>query len=130
MAFIEGEFQKSKQTSNISVGKVYITAGFNNTIVTVADAFGKTVCVGSAGSSGFRGTRKATPFAATVATEAIAKKAYQKGLREVSVFVKGPGNGRISAIKALKNAGLIVISIADVTPIPHNGCRQKNRRRV
>src|SRR3989344_63584 len=131
MPYIETEHSKIKQSlGNLSSGKVYISAGFNNTIVTITDSSGKVICTGSSGASGFKGTRKSTPFAATVATEAVARKAAQKGMREVSVFVKGPGNGRISAIKALKNAGLNVVSIADITPIPHNGCKPKNRRRV
>ncbi|MBI4091197.1 30S ribosomal protein S11 [candidate division WWE3 bacterium] len=117
-------------TKNVSSGRVYITAGFNNTIVTITDSTGKPISVGSSGAVGFKGSRKSTPYAATVATEAVARRAYQKGMREISVFVKGPGNGRISAIKALKNAGLNVVSIADITPVPHNGCRPKNRRRV
>ncbi|MEK7595124.1 MAG: 30S ribosomal protein S11 [Patescibacteria group bacterium] len=130
MSFIEGDFQKKESKSNISVGRVYVSAGFNNTIITITDYSGRPVCVGSSGASGFKGTRKSTPYAATIATEGLARKAYQKGLREVSVFVKGPGNGRISAIKALKNAGLNVTSITDLTSVPHNGCRAKNRRRV
>ena len=131
MPFIEGDFQKNKQVvSNVSTGRVYISAGFNNTIVTVTNVDGKVISIGSSGASGFKGSRKSTPYAATVATEASARKAFQRGMREVSVFVKGVGNGRISAIKALKSAGLNVVSISDVTPIPHNGCRPKNRRRV
>lgn len=126
----QGEVQKVKTTSNISNGRVYISAGFNNTIVTITDVSGKVICVSSSGANGFKGSRKSTPYAATVSTEAAARKAVQKGMREVSVFVKGPGNGRISAIKALKSAGLSVVSISDMTPIPHNGCRPANRRRV
>ena len=131
MAFIESNVTKiKKETSNISTGRVIICAGFNNTIVTFCDLEGRAVCVSSSGAQGFKGTRKATPYAATIATEAAAKKAYAKGMREVSVIVKGPGNGRISPLKALKSAGLNVVSISDMTPIPHNGCRAKNRRRV
>ncbi len=126
----EGEIQKVKTSSNIATGRVYISAGFNNTIVTITDVTGKVVCVSSSGANGFKGSRKSTPYAATVSTENAAKKAHQKGMREVSVFVKGPGNGRVSAIKALKSAGLNVVSISDMTPIPHNGCRPENRRRV
>lgn len=131
MSFVDVKTTKTKSTgTNLSIGKVYITAGFNNTIVTITDLEGRPVCTGSSGAAGFKGARKSTPFAAIVATEAAARKAYTKGVREVSVFVKGPGAGRISAIKALKSAGLTVVSIADVTPVPHNGCRPKNRRRV
>ena len=130
--YIEGAVatKVKKEGSNISTGKVVICAGFNNTIVTFLTLEGKTICVSSSGAQGFKGARKSTPYAATIATEAAAKKAYGKGMREVSVIVKGPGNGRISAIKALKGAGINVVSISDMTPIPHNGCRAKNRRRV
>ena len=111
-------------------GKVYIKAGFNNTIVTITDADGNALFSGSSGRAGFKGSRKSTPFAATKATEEVAKKATELGLKEVSVFVKGPGLGRIPAIKALKTGGLNVVSISDTTPIPHNGCRPKKKRRV
>ncbi|MBD3366106.1 30S ribosomal protein S11 [candidate division WWE3 bacterium] len=111
-------------------GRAYISAGFNNTLVTITDAEGNTLFSGSAGASGFRGSRKSTPFAAATAAENTAKQALNAGLREVAVIVKGPGYGRISAIKALKSAGLKILSISDVTPIPHNGCRPKKERRV
>ena len=131
MAFIETIKTKYKApATNLSVGRVYITAGFNNTLITITDVLGRPICTGSGGASGFKGSRKSTPFAAIVATENAARKAHTKGVREVSVFVKGPGGGRISAIRALKNAGLNVVSIADITPVPHNGCRPKNRRRI
>src|SRR3989344_9434003 len=125
MTFISETYQpKAKQPVSAGTtggsGRVYISSGFNNTIITITNAEGKVVSAGSGGSSGFKGSRKATPFAATVATEAVARKAHDKGIKEVAVFVKGAGNGRISAIKALKNAGLNVFSISDVTPIPHN----------
>lgn len=113
-----------------SSGRVYISAGFNNTLITITDAEGNTLFSGSAGGAGFKGSRKSTPYAATKSTEAIAQRAGEAGLREVSVYIKGPGHGRIPAIKALKSAGLKVISIADVTPIPHNGCRARKKRRV
>lgn len=119
-----------KETKNIISGRVYITAGFNNTLITITDAQGNTLASGSAGKAGFKGSRKSTPYAATKATEAIASHAAQNGLKEVAVFVKGPGLGRISSIKALKTAGLNVVSISDTTPIPHNGCRPKKKRRV
>lgn len=111
-------------------GKAYITAGMNNTIITVTDDQGNALFTGSSGKSGFKGSRKATPYAATKASEQAGAQAYAAGIREVAVFVKGPGMGRISSIKALKGAGLNVVSISDLTPIPHNGCRAKNRRRV
>lgn len=112
------------------IGKAYITAGFNNTIITVTDSDGRVICWGTAGLAGFKGARRSTPYAASVTAEQVAKKALEKGLKEVSVFVKGPGSGRANAIKSLRAGGLLVTSIADITPIPHNGCRAKNRRRV
>lgn len=132
MANIKKKNTRSKITNKqISpLGRVHISAGFNNTIVTITDVEGNTLFAGSAGVSGFKGSRKSTPYAATKAAEEIAQKAFEKGLKEVSVFVKGPGAGRITAIKALKSAGLKVLSISDVTPIPHNGCRPRGRRRV
>ncbi len=130
MEFVGKDNVKVNKGINISSGKVYITAGFNNTLITITDAMGGVICTGSGGAAGFKGSRKSTPFAAIMACEAAARKAAQRGMKEVSVYVKGPGNGRISAIKALKTAGLSVVSIADVTPVPHNGCRPKNRRRV
>lgn len=121
---------KKKEHKQVTSGRVYITAGFNNTIITITDAEGNTIASGSAGRAGFKGSRKSTPYAATKATESVAAYAAQMGLKEVSVVVKGPGMGRISSIKALKTAGLNVVSISDSTPIPHNGCRPKNKRRV
>jgi small subunit ribosomal protein S11 len=122
--------KKNKQKTIPATGRAYITAGFNNTIITLTDPEGNTLFSGSAGEAGFKGSRKSTPYAATKSAEIVAKEAYEKGLREVAVFVKGPGMGRISSIKALKTAGLNVTSISDVTPIPHNGCRPKKKRRV
>jgi small subunit ribosomal protein S11 len=122
--------KKKKEKTTPSTGRVYIKAGFNNTLITITDSEGGTLFTGSAGSSGFKGSRKSTPFAATKATEETARKAAEAGLREVSVIVKGPGLGRVPAIKALKTGGLNVISISDTTPIPHNGCRPKKKRRV
>jgi small subunit ribosomal protein S11 len=122
--------ETKKETKNIISGRVYITAGFNNTLITITDAEGNTLASGSAGKAGFKGSRKSTPYAATKATESVAGTAAQKGLKEVAVYVKGPGLGRISSIKALKTAGLNVVSISDTTPIPHNGCRPKKKRRV
>ena len=123
--------KKRKRIKQItSSGKVYISAGFNNTLITITDNEGNTLFSGSSGLSGFRGSRKSTPYAATRAAEDVAQRAANSGIKEVSVYVKGPGSGRNSSIKALKNVGLRVTAISDVTPIPHNGCRPKNRRRV
>jgi len=121
---------KKKITRNISQAIVHITASFNNTIVTVADVTGGTICWASTGSSGFKGSKKSTPFAAGVAAENAGRKARDLGVREVEVQVKGPGSGRESAIRILQTAGLIIKAIKDVTPIPHNGCRPPKRRRV
>ena len=122
--------KKKEQKVMPTSGRVYVTAGFNNTIITITDPEGNTLYAGSAGSSGFKGSRKSTPYAATKATEEAARKAAEAGLKEVSVMVKGPGMGRIPAIKALKTGGLYVVSISDHTAIPHNGCRPKKKRRV
>lgn len=119
-----------KQKREVVKGKVFVTATFNNTLVTFTDERGNTISTGSSGASGFKGARKSTPFAATSAVEAGAKKAKDLGLKEVEVFIKGPGVGRDAAIRALKNSGLHLLAIADVTPIPHNGPRPPKRRRV
>lgn len=111
-------------------GHVYVTATFNNTLVTITDPKGNTIAWGSAGSSGFKGARKSTPYAATTAVEMAARKAIGMGLKEVEVFIKGPGSGRDAALRALKSAGLSISAISDVTPIPHNGPRPRKRRRV
>ena len=111
-------------------GRAYITATFNNTLITVTDSSGNKICGGSAGTAGFKGTRKSTPFAASRASLSVAKDALERGVKGVHVFVKGPGMGRNTAIKSLRNGGLGVLSIKDITPIPHNGCRPKKRRRV
>ena len=121
---------QAKQRRTVEKGRVYVTATFNNTIVTVTDATGNTLCWGSSGGVGFKGARKSTPFAATTAVEGVAKKAAGFGLREVEVYIKGPGAGRDAALRALKSAGLQITLIADVTPIPHNGVRPKKKRRV
>jgi small subunit ribosomal protein S11 len=123
----------AKKKSNLKVtehGKVYISATFNNTLVTITNDNGDTISWGSAGASGFKGTRKSTPFAASSAVESVAKKAVEKGLKTVDVFVKGPGSGRDSSLRGIKAAGLSISMIADVTPIPHNGPRAKKKRRV
>lgn len=120
--------KKIKKT--VEKGKVFITATFNNTLVTITDESGNTICWGSSGMAGFKGARKSTPYAATTAVEAVARKAMGVGLREVEVFIKGPGAGRDAALRGLKAAGLMLTLIADVTPIPHNGVRPKKKRRV
>ena len=114
----------------VPVGKVYIQSTFNNTIVTLNDQTGNAVAWGSAGTAGFRGSRKSTAFAAQRAGEDAAKKAIEQGMRQVDAFVRGPGAGREAAIRAIQAAGISVTSIRDVTPIPHNGCRPPKRRRV
>ena len=119
-----------KELRQIAKAKAYVTATFNNTIITFTDLEGNTVCWGSAGTTGFKGARKSTPFAATTAVDAAAKKALAHGIREVEVYIKGPGPGRDAALRALKAAGLRMSLIADMTPIPHNGPRPKKRRRV
>ncbi|MBI5018728.1 30S ribosomal protein S11 [Candidatus Gottesmanbacteria bacterium] len=111
-------------------GRVYITATFNNTIVTLTDERGNALFWGSSGLVGFKGARRATPYAATTAVEGVARKALDAGLREVEVYIKGPGAGRDAALRALKAVGLGITLIADVTPIPHNGVRPKKKRRV
>jgi small subunit ribosomal protein S11 len=121
---------KRKVKKTVYEGNVYIQATFNNTIVTVTDLTGNAVSWASSGGLGFRGAKKSTPYAAQTATETAAKKAMDYGLREVNVFVKGPGVGRESAIRTLGVLGLKVRSIRDVTPIPHNGCRPRKTRRV
>jgi small subunit ribosomal protein S11 len=115
---------------NVTVGIAYITATFNNTTVTITDTKGDTLCWASAGTSGFKGSRKSTPFAGQMAAQQAAEKARKYGMKDVEVRVKGPGSGRESAITALEAAGLKVKSIEDVTPLPHNGCRPRKKRRV
>lgn len=121
---------KKKAKRSLSVGQVHIMASFNNTIVTVTDLQGNTVAWGSAGSAGFKGSRKSTPFAARLAAEQATQAAQQMGIQEVDVIVKGPGPGRENAIRAVQAAGMKVRSIADITPVPHNGCRPPKKRRV
>jgi small subunit ribosomal protein S11 len=111
-------------------GRIYITSTFNNTLITVTNDKGDTLGWSSSGHRGFKGTRKSTPYAASLAVEDVAKKLMGKGLKTVDVFVKGPGAGRDSSLRAIKSSGLSIISIADVTPIPHNGPRAKKKRRV
>ncbi|MEE8552318.1 MAG: 30S ribosomal protein S11 [Desulfobacterales bacterium] len=121
---------KKKEKKNISTGIVHIQSTFNNTIVTITDPVGNVVAWSSAGVQGFKGSRKSTPFAAQLAAEDAAKKAMEHGMKNVEVYVKGPGAGRESALRSLQAAGFNVILIKDVTPIPHNGCRPPKRRRV
>ncbi|MDJ0668987.1 MAG: 30S ribosomal protein S11 [Desulfobacterales bacterium] len=121
---------KKKEKKNIATGVVHIQSTFNNTIVTITDAAGNAVAWSSAGVQGFKGSRKSTPFAAQLAAQDAAKKAQEHGMKTVEVFVKGPGPGRESALRALQAAGFNVTVIKDVTPIPHNGCRPPKRRRV
>ena len=122
--------RKRRERKNVEKGQVHIRSSFNNTMVTVTDLQGNALSWASSGGLGFRGSRKSTPFAAQMAAEQAAKAAMEHGLRQVEVFVKGPGSGREAAIRALQAAGLEVNSIKDVTPIPHNGCRPPKRRRV
>src|SRR3989344_7417183 len=121
---------KKKQSVNVSdKGRVYITSTFNNTLVTITGEKGDSIAWSSAGAAGFKGTRRSTPFAATSAVEIVVKRAVEKGLKTVDVFIKGPGSGRDSALRAIKSGGLSISSISDITPIPHNGIRAKKKIR-
>ena len=122
--------KKSEAVKNIHKGRLYVTATFNNTLVNLTDPQGQSLAWSSSGASGFKGARKATPFAAITAVEKVSLKAKEVGMSALEVFIKGPGPGRDAAIRALKNSGLNVVMIADVTPVPHNGPRAKKRRRV
>jgi small subunit ribosomal protein S11 len=121
---------KKKIKRNVPSGVAYILATFNNTIITITDPDGNTLCWASSGGSGFKGSKKSTPFAAQIAADKAAKKAKDFGMQKIDVFVKGPGSGRESTIRSIQAAGLQVSSITDTTPIPHNGCRPTKRRRV
>ncbi|MCU0530739.1 MAG: 30S ribosomal protein S11 [Syntrophaceae bacterium PtaB.Bin038] len=121
---------KKREKKNVPEGIAHIQSTFNNTIVTITDLTGNVISWASSGMSGFKGSRKGTPFAAQMAAESAVKKAKEQGLRSVRVYVKGPGSGRESALRALQAAGLTISLIRDVTPIPHNGCRPPKRRRV
>ena len=125
-----GQRIKRRERKNISSGVAHVSASFNNTMVTITDAQGNAIAWSSAGAQGFKGSRKSTPFAAQVAAEIAARKAMEHGMKTVEVQVRGPGSGRESALRALQAAGLLVTTIRDVTPIPHNGCRPRKRRRV
>lgn len=127
---VKTKVRKKKGRMVASQGTAYIKATFNNTIISIVDPNGGVVAWSSAGAVGFKGTKKGTPFAASSAAEAAARKALEAGVREVNVLVKGPGSGRETAIRSLQSAGLEINSIKDVTPIPHNGCRPPKRRRV
>ncbi len=130
MATVKKTTKKKKVNKNLNRGEAHISASFNNTIVTITDEAGNTIAWGSAGNQGFKGSRKSTPFAAQQAAESAAKSAAEQGLKSVEVFVKGPGNGRETAIRAIQTAGLNISAIKDVSPIPHNGCRPPKRRRI
>ena len=119
-----------KVKRQLSAGQVHVFASFNNTIVTITDMRGNTVCWGSSGTAGFKGSRKSTPFAARMATEQALKTAQQMGMQEVELFVKGPGPGREAAIRAVQGLGVKITKITDETPVPHNGCRPPKKRRV
>lgn len=121
---------KRKVRKNIQTGVAHIHATFNNTLITITDAHGNALAWSSAGSRGFKGSKKSTPYAASVAAEDCARKAQEHGVKQISVNLKGPGTGRESALRALQGAGFKITSIRDVTPIPHNGCRPPKRRRV
>lgn len=122
--------RKKKAHKKVSEGKAYIQSSFNNTIVTITDMEGNVVAWGSSGTAGFKGSRKGTPYAAQIAARDAAHRAMADGLHRVEVYIKGPGSGREAAIRALQAAGITVTAIRDVTPIPHDGCRPKGRRRV
>jgi small subunit ribosomal protein S11 len=123
--------KKTKKKIQVeSSGIAHVKATFNNVIITLTDAYGNTISWSSSGKMGFKGSKKNTPFAAQVAAEAVSKAAYDLGLRKVDVLVKGPGSGREAAVRSLQTAGLEILSIKDITPIPHNGCRPPKRRRV
>jgi len=130
MAKVKRARTKKKVKKNIESGVVHIQSTFNNTIITITDPNGNVVSWSSAGMNGFKGSRKSTPFAAQQASEDAAKKAREHGMKNVEVYVKGPGPGRESALKALQGVGFTVVMIRDVTPVPHNGCKPKKRRRV
>jgi len=121
---------KRKEKKNITSGVAHVSATFNNTMITITDAQGNTISWSSAGAQGFKGSRKSTPYAAQMAAEDAGKKAMEHGMKNLEVEVRGPGSGRESALRALQAAGFVITSIRDVTPIPHNGCRPRKRRRV
>ena len=121
---------RRRERKNVPTGNAYIQSSFNNTLVTITDPDGNALAWSSAGAAGFKGSRKSTPYAAGLAADAAARKAMEHGVRQVAIYVKGPGSGREAAIRSLQAAGLAITSIVDVTPIPHNGCRPPKKRRV
>ena len=121
---------RRRERKNITAGVAHVNASFNNTMITITDAQGNSIAWASSGSSGFKGSRKSTPYAAQMAADSAAKKAMEHGVKTLEVEVKGPGSGRESALRALQAAGFTITSIKDVTPIPHNGCRPPKRRRI
>lgn len=127
---VKAKKPKRKEKKNILHGQAHIKSTFNNTIVTITDLEGNSLAWASSGNVGFKGSRKSTPFAAQLAAEAASRRAQEHGVRKVDVFVKGPGSGRETAIRSLQASGLEILGIMDVTPVPHNGCRPRKRRRV
>ena len=125
-----GRRPKRRERKNVAYGVAHIKSSFNNTIITITDQQGNAIAWASSGNVGFKGSRKSTPFAAQLAAETVARRAMEHGVRKVDVVVKGPGSGRETAIRTIQNTGIEVVGIKDVTPIPHNGCRQPKRRRV
>jgi len=121
---------KRRERKSIPIGRAYIQSTFNNTIVTLTDQQGNVIAWGSSGTAGFKGSRKGTPYAAQMAARDAARRAMENGLRQIDIYVKGPGSGREAAIRSLQSSGLYITGIRDVTPIPHNGCRPPKRRRV
>ena len=121
---------RKRERKSIPAGRAYIQSTFNNTVITLTDPQGNTIAWGSSGASGFKGSRKGTPYAAQLAARDAARKAMEHGLRQIEIYVKGPGSGREAAIRSLQSSGLYITGIRDVTPIPHNGCRPPKRRRV
>ncbi len=130
MAQDTGTRLRRRERKNITSGVAHVAATFNNTMITITDAQGNAIAWASAGSQGFKGSRKSTPFAAQMAAESAGKKAMEHGMRTLEIMVRGPGSGRESALRALQSVGFSILSIRDVTPIPHNGCRPRKRRRV
>jgi small subunit ribosomal protein S11 len=130
MATDDKQRLRRRERKNITAGVAHVAATFNNTMITITDAQGNTIAWSSSGSQGFKGSRKSTPFAAQIAAEAAGRKAMEHGMRSLEVQVRGPGSGRESALRALQAVGFQIGSIRDVTPIPHNGCRPRKRRRV
>ena len=130
MAERKAKRTRRRERKSVLRGRAYVQSTFNNTLITLTDPQGNALAWGSAGSAGTKGSRKSTPYAAQIAAEAAARKAMDHGLREVDVYVKGPGSGREAAVRALQAAGLVLTTIRDRTPIPHNGCRPPKRRRV